>query len=246
MRKFTLLVISTLYLACLGGITARAQSSGKFFNAVTNLNPIGYWPLSENVQPPATPPVTSNLGSLGATGNGQYLGGVFPGVTGALAGSADTAAGFDRSSGRVLIFLRRKRSIFPRTTQVWVNQAVTNAITESVMSMGSFGSPSGAPADGFYGWAVYVRGNQYNLRLYNTNSTNPSLSISATNFVLPNVWTHVAVTYDGTTASLYLNGVLATNGVPTANLSGLKYVDDDGTSNTLFSVGGKQQTDDAG
>src|SRR5258708_778126 len=39
------------FLSLLAGPTAKAQSA--YFQAVTNLNPVAYWPLQETVQPPA-------------------------------------------------------------------------------------------------------------------------------------------------------------------------------------------------
>lgn len=70
----------------------RAQSA--FFQAVTNLNPAAYWPLQETASPPAAD-VEANLGSLGTAGNAYYSStNVVKGISGAISGDSDPAAGF--------------------------------------------------------------------------------------------------------------------------------------------------------
>jgi hypothetical protein len=74
MRKTSLTGVLTMALALIAGPAAHGQSA--YFQAVTNLNPIGYWPLNETTQPPAAfsgfSLTASNSGSLGAPGNGFY------------------------------------------------------------------------------------------------------------------------------------------------------------------------------
>ena len=70
-KKFISCVAFALALA--GAPLLHGQPA--YFQAVTNLNPIGYWPLNETAQPPApfaASIVASNSGTLGATGNGYY------------------------------------------------------------------------------------------------------------------------------------------------------------------------------
>src|ERR1043166_4217201 len=94
LRVFTVLAL----FVCLSEPAARAQSSA-FFQAVTNLHPIGYWPLNETTAPPASKPAAVNSGTLGTADNGAYNDGAFPGVAGALAGDADKAGLFSGASG---------------------------------------------------------------------------------------------------------------------------------------------------
>src|SRR5881394_2098156 len=70
MRKQLLLFSALTTLAYLSETTARAQS-GTFFQAVTNLHPIAYWPLHETNSPPP-PDVATNYGTLGAAGNAPF------------------------------------------------------------------------------------------------------------------------------------------------------------------------------
>lgn len=67
-KKITQLAV--LSLALTSGIAALAQP---YSNAVVALNPVGYWPLNETVQPPQPLNLAAvNFGSLGAAGNGYY------------------------------------------------------------------------------------------------------------------------------------------------------------------------------
>lgn len=73
MKKTSLTSVVTMALALVTGQALQAQSA--YFQAVTNLNPIGYWPLNETTQPPSPfsfSLTASNSGSLGALGNGYY------------------------------------------------------------------------------------------------------------------------------------------------------------------------------
>src|SRR5438270_8118585 len=68
MRKilsFSAAVLTTAFIA----VCAHAQS---YSNAVMALNPVGYWPLTENVTPPNGYYVAANLGTAGANANGYY------------------------------------------------------------------------------------------------------------------------------------------------------------------------------
>ena len=84
----------------MGAMDARAQSS-LFFQAVTNLNPVGYWPMHE-IEAPAPGDIETNYGSLGLLGTGYYPDwvtgqsqiGIKRQFPGALAGDTDTAAYF--------------------------------------------------------------------------------------------------------------------------------------------------------
>ncbi|HWD21024.1 MAG TPA: DUF2341 domain-containing protein [Verrucomicrobiae bacterium] len=73
MQRKAIAGVLTAALTFVAGLTVQAQSP--YSQAVTSLNPVGYWPLNETVQPPqpfAQSLVASNLGSLGAAGSGYY------------------------------------------------------------------------------------------------------------------------------------------------------------------------------
>src|SRR5437879_1250062 len=105
MRKVFLTSLASAVLYTLAP-NVRADYS----NTVASFNPVGYWRLSETVQPPP-PDVATNSGSLGSTENGYYVGGNSHPTTGALVGSGDTAASFDGASGGVIIPYNSKLSL---------------------------------------------------------------------------------------------------------------------------------------
>ncbi|MGH7952881.1 MAG: LamG-like jellyroll fold domain-containing protein, partial [Limisphaerales bacterium] len=82
--------------------TSWAQSA--YFNAITNLNPVGYWPMHE-VAAPAPGNIETNYGTLGLLGAGYYPDwgsasvSFMRGVPGAITGdSSDTAVNFTRGA----------------------------------------------------------------------------------------------------------------------------------------------------
>ncbi len=79
-------------------------SQSAYFHAVTNLNPVGYWPMHE-VEAAAPGDIETNYGTLGVLGTGYYPDWVSGGsaivhqVPGALAGDSDTAVYFGTYNG---------------------------------------------------------------------------------------------------------------------------------------------------
>ncbi|HSU53817.1 MAG TPA: LamG-like jellyroll fold domain-containing protein, partial [Candidatus Dormibacteraeota bacterium] len=214
MRK-VLLTIALTCLALLANTTAWAQS-GAFFQAVTNLHPIGYWPLTETTSPPGSKPAANNSGTLGAADNGAYNDGAFPGVAGALAGVSDTAGLFSGASGvnsRVTVpYDSAYASQTNLTIELWLNSALNDPGTECLVNCLDVNSPRA-------GWLLYcdnpvtAGAANFNFRTYATNGTTASV-----NYVIPvpgghilsNTWYHVVVTFNGIQARGYINGQAAT------------------------------------
>src|ERR1700722_2544411 len=79
---------------------ALAQAQSPYFQAVTNLNPVGYWPMHE-VEAPAPGDIETNYGSAGRLANGYYGDWVAPVSIihdfspGAIAGDSDPCVGFN-------------------------------------------------------------------------------------------------------------------------------------------------------
>src|ERR1017187_766648 len=87
-------------------VVARGQSA--YFQAVTNLNAAGYWPMHE-IQAPAPGNIETNYGTLGALGNGYYNDWTtLPGINarivhqvpGPVVSPPDTSTYFTNSAGR--------------------------------------------------------------------------------------------------------------------------------------------------
>jgi hypothetical protein len=189
--------------------------------------PIGYWRLNETAQVPLADSAV-NAGSLGAAATGYYIG--TPGTTfdhptaGALAGSTDGAATLmGNPSGGVAPLGYMQVPFTPGlnpnvfTVEAWLNptdvDGTISGPTHCALSSGDFASPRA-------GWLIYQSGEGWNLRMYNRNGTATSLSISGGGAVSPGSWYHVVVTFDGTTARLYINGAEVASGNPTSYIPG--------------------------
>lgn len=53
-------------------VTVSASPASAYQAAIMQLNPVGFWPLNESVQPPAGVYIATNLGTLGASANAFY------------------------------------------------------------------------------------------------------------------------------------------------------------------------------
>src|SRR5215831_10422633 len=94
----TACVFPSILLAGLLGLVEGAQAQSPFFQAVTNLNLVAYWPLQETTAPPGAD-VEPNLGSLGSVANAYYSStNVLKGFAGAIIGDSDSAVAFQSRS----------------------------------------------------------------------------------------------------------------------------------------------------
>jgi len=174
MKKTIASGIITLSLLLIAGQAVKGQSP--YFKAVTNLNPVGYWPLNETNPPP--PPfafsiVATNSGSLGAAGNGYYAAWYQPsGNTWYLTNNAAPTNGFTSDGdsalycpsqgGQYVIVPRAQKGVVntnlaltpPFTIEAWVAPAtVTSGQNRIIIAQGGgnidYGGPD--PLDPFYG-----------------------------------------------------------------------------------------------
>lgn len=199
-------------------LTVSSLPTNSYATTIRSLNPVGYWPLTETNLPPA-PPYAANLGSLGAALNGIYgtwwqpNGNYYvplnfiahvPGHT----GDGDTAAVFGSSGQYVVLPHNNPASVItaPFTVEAWVFP--TNAFSGSggIISQARNNILGANIYKGFY--LGSSNGNNAVFALYNTNGQ-VSQEIDITNALPQNTWTHIVGTFDGTSASLYINGVLS-------------------------------------
>jgi hypothetical protein len=196
------------------GHTARAD----YASTVLSFNPVAYWPLNETNQPPAPGNVAVNIGTGGSQDNGFYLGTFVPNTPGALTGDPDTSASFNGTSGHVLVPYDADVGVKgPFTAECWVN-ALSLPSAALVCPISAFHSAS--PRSG---WLVYIDSGGglsagspagFVFRMYAQNGSSPSISLATGGGVNLSTWYHVAVSFDGTNAAIYTNGVLAASGTP--------------------------------
>jgi len=196
------LILPTILIA---GSSLLARADNTFSNAVASLSPVAFWPLNETTQPPLAGNIASNLGTAGAAYDGYYGSGVTAGVSGALAGSSDTAVAFNGSAGYLDIPYGSAASIqSPFTVEAWLN-AEGNTATACAVSAGNFNSPRS-------GWLIYNFGTGWSFRMYNQNGTATSLNL--TGGTIDSNWHHIVAVFDGTNGYLYQDGTLVAG--PTA------------------------------
>jgi len=201
----------------------------RYSTNILALHPVGYWPLQETAAPA---PVTmeTNYGVLGNLGNAYYAINTASqpriafGAAGALTGDADTAVGFSGPSGTNYAFVPRINPALtmmpPLSFEVWVNSSST--AFSDIIGQGGNGLNSAAGAGNWGGIRMNYGGNNAggpNLQIFVANgngSTRNGVGTPA-NSLPVGLWHHCVATYDGTTALLYVDGVLLLN---TTALSG--------------------------
>ncbi|HEX3720323.1 MAG TPA: DUF2341 domain-containing protein [Verrucomicrobiae bacterium] len=248
MQKKSIIKAIAMAAVFAAGSSVQAQPAGAYFQAVTNLDPAGYWPLNETAQPPAPfsfNNTADNLGSLGAQGIGYYGAWYQPSnttwyLTNSIVQSPAVTAPFDNSAGMNCQGVGGQYVIVPRTTngvintnltltppfsiEAWLKFATTNSGLLDIVGEGGFSSVNyGGPNTNnpFYGgpglgWAGVELGAYQNYCFFICNGTNAvgnkahELDSSHTyGFINTSSWIHVVATFDGTTESLYTNGVLS-------------------------------------
>jgi hypothetical protein len=193
-----------IILAMFAALPARAD----YQSTVLAQNPAGYWRLNETTQP-APNATTPNLGSL-AGAIGTYNGAPTHQLPGPFAGSL--AVGLDGSSQSVTTPFDAALNPNTFSVELWVNPAVVPKFAYVASSVHLATSRSGwylAQDDG----STFGNGSAFVLRMFYQNTTTPSITLWAPVDVA-GVWYHLVITYDGTTATMYTNGVVAMSGAP--------------------------------
>jgi len=215
---------SALLMALSAGLTARAD----YQSTVVSQNPAGYYRLNETVQPSTSS--ATNSGSLGAAANGTYVSLPSLNLPGPFAGSV--AVGLDGTAQYVSTPWVDGLNTTNFSVELWANAAINPNFAYLASSVHIT-----SPRSGWYlaqdNGSTFGLGSAYVVRMFYTNAANPSITLAAP---VPPVgtWVHLTLTFDGTTATLYTNGVVADQGTPLANAAGLRYVPN---SDSVFTVG---------
>lgn len=193
-----------LAVGCAGTVLpARADYQGQ----VLSHGPIGYWRLNETVQPPGGD-VATNSGSIGAPASGYYLGGATKGVEGALNGRPDTAAWFDTTTSTFIGVpnLTNYNINAPFTVELWTRPNSTRPDDAALLSpLASLFRYTGAPSNNANGWIFYQANTGWQFRMGSSAGYLVSLT-GATDPVAGNLY-HLVAVYNGSNATLYVNGV---------------------------------------
>ncbi|HWI58704.1 MAG TPA: LamG-like jellyroll fold domain-containing protein [Bacillota bacterium] len=201
--------------ATLIALASTSAVQADYSNTVMSLNPIAYYPLNETA--PVSADMAANLGTAGAVGTGLYINSPSHQAPGALAGSSDTAVSFAGTTQRMSVpFDPAITPTGPFTAEAWANPATTTpgGGFGTVMSHCNFPGTR-------WGWAFYQVNAGWELRM--NNGVNSANAVDITGGGTPTVgkWYHLVAVYDGTNASLYVNGTrvgqAAANGIAPNN-----------------------------
>ena len=161
-------------------------------DAVLADNPVGYWRLGETA---GTTAVDGVRGRHGVYTNGPTLN-----QAGALNGDANPATRFDGVDDRVVVPLETALNPSQFTVEAWARPTGGAGTIRNVAA--SFYDSGGPNVRGYFlgadnsdKWVMYL----------GTGTTYAWVSAQS---VVLNTWTHVVGSFDGTTARLYVDGVL--------------------------------------
>lgn len=174
----------------------------------------------------AAPTISYNTGSLGVAGNGASTESVVVDQPGAVAAYIDHSSSYAGGAQTVVPFRPELNPAAnsPFTIEFWAKPSAWDDDDAPIGNrLGGGGNRSG--------WVFFQRGgnNGWNFRMYNGAGTAMGWSITGGTAVL-NEWTHVVVTWNGTTPLLYVNGAF----VPTTNDPGNNGVYNPNTTESFY------------
>jgi hypothetical protein len=184
-----------------GLLSAAAVARASDYSAIVAADqPLAYYRLGDA---PTTLTTARNAGSLGAAAYGTHIGATH-GAFGAIVGCANGCAYYDGSGVRTVVpytAALNPPASQPFTIEAWVEPTIDG--------LGNAQAPlfSRHSAGNRQGWVFFQRssGTGFNFRMYNQNGSVPSVDITGGPYTV-NAWNHLVATWDGSTATLYVNG----------------------------------------
>lgn len=197
-------------------ITPIPPPAGAYAAAVAALGPVVYWRMNETNQPPG-PDVVTNSGSLGSAANGLGYNGVIQGQPGIVGNSFR----FSNPSLTITYFGSHVDVPYtpalnpngPFTIELWAKPAQITPDLFSPAAALDLSQNGGSSRDG---WVIYQNSNTWQFRVggFSGYAATPGGGTAQTNG-----WQHVVGVYDGSSASLFVNGQLAAGPTPANGFS---------------------------
>jgi len=152
--------------------------------------------------------ISYNTGSLGVAANGVNTAGVVLDQPGALAAKGDFSSSYSGAPGNNTTVpfqaALNPAANAPFTIEFWARPTATDGDDAPIGNRLATGDRSG--------WVFFQRDETtgWNFRMYNGVGSTVGWDITGGTATL-NAWSHVVVTWNGTTPSLYVNGVFASS-----------------------------------
>jgi hypothetical protein len=148
-----------------------------------------------------------NTGSLGTAGDGTNTAGVVLDQPGAMAAYGDYSTSYSDGQRTTVPFRSELNppSGSPFTVEFWARPTASDGDDCPLFNRVSDGNRSG--------WAFFQRAaaTGWNFRMYDGNGSNLGWSLTGGTATL-DAWSHVVAVWNGSRASLYVNGALANDG----------------------------------
>lgn len=228
-------------LLLLAGILSSVSTVARadYAAEILSENPLAYYRFDDGVTTDdLDTTVATNLGSLGAAGNGSFTGIYSRGTAGVITG--DNAIAFTQLTTAAIDY--RGSVNIPNNAALNPSEAGTNPFTlECWVKPNTNTSPLLSPVNsmsfspGRAGYLIYQNGATWQLRLGNNASTTASILNGGT--VTPGVWQHLVATYTGGasgTMRLFVNGVDVSPGEPPTGVAVASY---QANTNAEFRIG---------
>jgi hypothetical protein len=210
--KMKVLLPNRLLAASATGLLALAAvlpARADYSNTVMSLHPLGYWQLNETTPVPTD--AATNSGTLFSVANGLYAGVTHP-VSGALAGSSDTAGGFANGATVTVPWNAALNPPGPFSVECWANSDAVDGNRHTLVQSWVQGQ-NPTNSNDRSGWLLRQEGADLVLVLGSLGTPAagaPYFYYTVPGVVIAGVWQHFLVSYDGTSPSIYINGSLAT------------------------------------
>lgn len=204
----TALPASRIKAHALAATPAPPNTSDPYASSVMSDSPLAYWRLSD---------ASGAYELADASGNQRGLADASPtagtvtyGATGLLSGTTDQAVSF-ATGGRLLSPLADWMKISTITVEAIIKPTQTASVAV-VAAREDWSFAYGSP----YSWALYQNGSGLMAEAFVGNTGTHATATSASGLITSGQTYHVAMTYDGNTLTIYLNGA----SVATASVAG--------------------------
>ncbi len=192
-------------VACAALFTTR-PARADYPSTVTGFGPLAYYRLNDTGSVPI-PDIATNLGTLGARFNGFYQGDIqHPFAPGALVGEPnDNCVNCPGGGGKVGVgYDPLINPTGPFSAEVWANPTAISGSQYPLGPLSSLYYDANVASAARAGWLIYQNSGDWMFRMGDTAGYT---AMTEGGMATVTTWHHIVGVYDGTNATLYVNGV---------------------------------------